>query len=63
MNKNLLLASGLIALAVVLYVRKNKPTSNTIAPPNIKDDSSNMCGACSGANGENWGFEETKDWN
>ena len=43
MNKNLLLATGLIALAVIVYMRKNKNA-----------EYSNSCGACSGANGENW---------
>lgn len=43
MNKNLLLATGLIALAVIVYMRKNK-----------KPEMSNACGACSGANGQNW---------
>ncbi len=41
MNKNLLLATGLIVLAVIVYKRKNAGYSNS-------------CGACSGANGENW---------
>jgi hypothetical protein len=50
-NKNLLLAGGLVALAVILYMRANK-----------KPEMSNACGMC-GANGESWGFEETKDWN
>jgi hypothetical protein len=46
MNKNLLLAGGLIALAVIVYVRKNKkPVAVTIvAPP--KEEMSNVCGAC-----------------
>ena len=35
MNKNLLLATGLIALAVIVYVRKNK-----------KPEMSNACGLC-----------------
>jgi hypothetical protein len=54
MNKNLLLAGGLIAIAVVIYMRKNKkPVQVTVvAPP--KTENSNACGACSGANGENW---------
>lgn len=52
-DKNLLLAGGLIALAVIVYFRKNKKTEVTnVAPP--KEEMSNSCGACSGANGENW---------
>lgn len=51
MNKNLLLATGLIALAVIVYMRKNK-----------KPKMSNACGMC-GADGESWGFEEEKNWN
>jgi hypothetical protein len=59
MNKNLLLASGLIAIAVIIYVRKNKKPINvaitSIAPPKEPTaENSNICGACSGANGENW---------
>jgi hypothetical protein len=52
MNKNLLLATGLIALAVIVYVRKNKKPVTVITP--AKPEMSNSCGACSGANGENW---------
>lgn len=53
MNKNLLLAGGLIALAVIIYMRKNKkPEITSVAPP--KPEMSNVCGACSGADGENW---------
>ena len=52
MNKNLLLATGLIALAVIVYVRKNKkPVVTNVAP--VKPEMSNACGMC-GANGENW---------
>ena len=52
MNKNLLLATGLIALAVIVYMRKNKkPEITSVAPP--KTENSNACGMC-GANGENW---------
>jgi hypothetical protein len=52
-NKNLLLATGLIALAVIVYMRKNKkPEITSVAPP--KEEMSNSCGACSGADGENW---------
>ena len=56
MNKNLLLAGGLIALAVVIYMRKNKkPKTETVASkaPPIPEEQSNACGMC-GANGENW---------
>lgn len=49
MNKNLLLAGGLIALAVVIYMRKNKkPKTETVtskAPP-IPEEQSNACGLC-----------------
>lgn len=48
MNKNLLLAGGLIALAVIIYMRKNKKpiavTVTKVAPP--KEDPSNACGLC-----------------
>jgi hypothetical protein len=45
MNKNLLLATGLIALAVIVYMRKNKkPVVTSVAPP--KEEMSNSCGAC-----------------
>lgn len=45
MNKNLLLATGLIALAVIVYMRKNKkPVVTSVAP--AKDEMSNICGAC-----------------
>ena len=54
-NKNLLLATGLIALAVIVYMRKNKKpvavTAKSIEP--VKPEMSNACGMC-GANGENW---------
>ena len=54
MNKNLLLATGLIAVGVIIYMRINKkPVEVTVvAPP--KAENSNACGLCSGANGENW---------
>lgn len=65
MNKNLLLAGGLVALAVIIYMRKNKkPISaplTSVAPPKeqgktppMQEEHSNSCGACSGADGENW---------
>ena len=46
MNKNLLLATGLIAVAVIIYMRKNKkPVQVTVvAPP--KAEMSNSCGLC-----------------
>ena len=54
-NKNLLLATGLIAVAVIVYMRKNKKpvavTVKSIEP--VKPEMSNSCGMC-GANGENW---------
>ena len=54
-NKNLLLAGGLVALSIILYMRANKkPISvaiTSVAPP--KQEMSNACGMC-GANGENW---------
>lgn len=57
-NKNLLLAGGLIALAVIIYMRKNKKPSvvgsMSKTPPMDEGSMSNICGACSGANGENW---------
>ena len=57
-NKNLLLVAGLIAVAVVIYMRKNKKPINvaitSVAPPMPREEQSNACGACSGANGENW---------
>ena len=44
-NKNLLLATGLIAVAVIVYMRKNKkPATTSVAP--IKPEMSNICGAC-----------------
>lgn len=44
-DKNLLLATGLIALAVIVYMRKNKkPVVTSVAPP--KKEMSNVCGAC-----------------
>jgi hypothetical protein len=55
-NKNLLLAGGLIALAVIIYMRSNKKqfavTVTKIAA--TTPEMSNSCGACSGADGENW---------
>ena len=58
MNKNLLLATGLIAVAVIMYMRKNKkPVQGTVVAPPIPaptSGASNACGLCSGANGENW---------
>lgn len=54
MNKNLLLATGLIAVGVIIYMRINKkPVEVTVIAP-VKDETSNACGACSSANGENW---------
>ncbi len=55
-NKNLLLAGGLIALAVIIYMRKNKKpivVGSMSKNPPTPEGMSNSCGMC-GANGENW---------
>ena len=49
MNKNLLLAGGLIAVAVVIYMRKNKKPKTEIVTsktPPMQEGSSNACGMC-----------------